>query len=322
MTPAALSAEAPRRLLRTWAARAPRRLLLPALGVLAGAAAAAVNLLQQLPAPVATVPPGYVALVNGKGILMSDFISQTQETTGASFEEATPAQRGGVLRDMIDEELMVQEALTLDLPETTTEVRAAMNAAVGVQVAQPLLSTPLTDEDLKAYYEAHRERFMTAGAMNITDLVLHVGGYENADQTVAQAEADAAEAAYQLRSGTDLQHVMDHFGFVDSGRSDGTDQPDFAAKLHLGERLYAVALTLGDGQVADPLVEADGVHVLIMQKRTPQQFADFDAVRTQIYTEIRDAQRRKATQAYLEHLRRDSRILLAPGQHETGPGSP
>jgi hypothetical protein len=211
---------------------------------------------------------------------------------------------------------MVQEGLTLDLPETTTEVRTAMSAAVGVQVAQPVLSLPLTDAGLKAYYEAHRDRYMTAGAMDVSDIVLHVGGYENADQSVAQAETDATEAAYQLRAGTELRHVMDHFGFVDSGRMDGTEQPEFAAKLHLGDKLYAIASALAEGQVSEPQVEIDGVHLLIMQKRTPQRFADFDAVRTQLYSEVRDAQRREATARYLEHLRRDAHILLAPGQHE------
>jgi hypothetical protein len=304
------------RTLRGWAQRMPRRLVLPALGWLAGSAAAAIALLQQLPEPVTAVPPGYVALVNGKGILMSDLIAQTQETTGESFEQATLAQRAAVLREMIDEELMVQEALILDLPETTTEVRSAMTAAVGVQVAQPVLAVPLSDAALKAYYEAHRDRFMTAGAMDVTDIVLHVGGYENADQSVPQAEADAAEAAYQLRAGAELRHVMDHFGFVESGRMDGTEQLDFAAKFHLGERLYGVAVTLAEGQVSEPLIERDGVHLLIMQKRTPQRFADFDSVRTQLYSEVRDRQRRQATERYLAHLRRDARIFLAPGQHQ------
>ena len=302
--------------LRAFAARLEPRLVLPALGVLVGFATAGFALLHRMPAPAQAVPPGYVALVNGKGILMSDLIAQTQDTTGDSFEQATPAQRAKVLHDMIDEELLVQEAVTLDLPESTTEVRTVMVSAVGTQVAQPVLSTPLTDNDLRAFYEAHKSQYSSSGAMNVTDLVLHVGGYENADQSVAQAETDATEAAYQLRSGADRRYVIDHFGLTNSGRMDGTDQLDFAAKLHLGDKLYGIARTLQEGQVSDPIVESDGVHLLIMDKRIPESFADFDTVRAKVYTDFRDAQRRQSDGEYLQHLRHAARIILAPGQHE------
>jgi hypothetical protein len=298
------------------AARLPRNLVLPALGTLIGFCMAALALLHRLPLPVETVPPGYVAVVNGRGILMSDFITQTMDTTGEPFESSTPEQRAKVLHDMVNEELLVQEALTLDLPETTTEVRDVLVSAVETQVAQPVLGMRVSDGELRAFYEAHKSEFTTSGAMGVTDIVLHVGGYENVDQSTAQAETDATEAAYQLRSGADLRYVMDHFGFVNSGRTDGSAEPDFAAKLHLGDKAYEIARTLTDGQVSDPLVEADGVHLLIMQQRIPERFADFDVVRSKVYAEYRDAQRRQADAQYLQHLRRVAHIVLAPGQSE------
>ena len=304
------------RLRRLLAAGPPRTLALCALGAALGLGLAAMTLLTRIAPPVASVPPGYVALVNGKGILMSDYMAQIMDAEGVSFEEATPAQRAKVLHDMIDEELLVQRALVLDLPETTTEVRDVMVAAVNTQVAQPVLALPVTDEQLKAYYDAHRGAFTSGGSMSVTDLVLHVGGYQNVDQSFAQAETDAAEAVYQLRAGADRRYVMDHFGFVVSDRADGSEQLDFAAKLHLGDRLYGVARTLEDGQVSDPVTEPDGVHVLVMDRRVPEHTADFDSVRSNVYADYRDAGRRRADEQNLQLLRRDARILIAPGQHE------
>ncbi len=191
-------------------------------------------LLRALPPAVDTVPPGYVAMVNGRGVLQSDFLAQVAEYTNGNYEDATPAQRARVLHDMIDEELLVQRAVTLDLPETTIEVRSVLVAGVNMQVAQPLLGKPASDEALRAFYNAHKDDFTTSGTMTVTDLVLHVGGYENANQNSAQAMADAIEAAYQLRSGADPNYVMDHFGLVNSGRMDGTEQLDNGAKQRLG----------------------------------------------------------------------------------------
>jgi len=302
-----------RRLLASASSRAP---LLCALGATAGLGLAGATLLRRIPPPVASVPPGYVALVNGKGILMSDYVAQLMEVDGVAFSEATPQQRAAVLHDMINEELLVQRAVVLDLPETTTEVRTVMVAAVNAQVSQPALAMPVTDAQLRQYYDSHRSAFMNGGSMDVTDLVLRVGGYENADQSFAQAETDAAEAAYQLRAGAERAHVIDHFGFVRDDNLPAGEQPDFAVKLHLGERLFAVAATLEDGQVSDPVSLPDGVHVLIMDRRVPEQGADFDAVRSNVYTEYRDELRRRAAEQNTLLLRREARILLAPGQRE------
>lgn len=305
------------RLLRSYLAPGSRRTLaLSALGALVGLAVAGAALLQRIPPTAETVPPGYVALVNGKGILMSDYLAETMEVEGVSFAEATPAQRSRVLHGMIDEEILVQRALVLDLPETTTEVRNVIVAAVNTQVAQPALAERVSDSQLKAYYDAHKAAFTSGGSMSITDLVLRVGGFEHADQTIAQAQADALEAAYQLRSGADRRYIVDHFGFESSGNTDGSEQQDLAVKLHLGDKLYNIARTMEDGQVSDPIADADAVHLLIMDKRTPPRTADFDSARAQVYADYRDNLRRRAEAQNLMLLRREAHILLAPGQHE------
>ncbi len=77
-----------------------------------------------------TFPPEDVALVNGRQILRSDFLTQTQVESGVTFEETTQAQRRKVLNEMIDEELLVQRGLEIDLAATDPDVRAAMVAGV------------------------------------------------------------------------------------------------------------------------------------------------------------------------------------------------
>ncbi len=305
-----------RKVLGALARRPERSLTLPASGVVLGLLLAAFGLFRPAARPITSVPPGYVALVNQKGILLSDFISQTESETGSPFADATPAERQRVLQEMIDEELLVQRGLVLDLPETTTEVRDIMASAVNAQVDAPLAAIPPTDAQLRAFYETHRAKYTTGGTMTLHDLVLHVGGYANADQTLAQAQTDAADAVYQLRSGASIDYVKEHFGFEDSGRVDQTEQLDFAAKLHLGAKLYDAASLLSDGQVSDPIVDADGVHVLVMDSRHPPTVADFSTARSQVYSDYRDAQNKRVRQENLATLRSEAQILIAPGQSD------
>jgi PPIC-type PPIASE domain len=296
--------------------RPQRTLYLPVLAVVAGLLVAAAGLFRPVPRLLTAVPPGYVALVNQKGILFSDFRSQVEMETGKSFADATLAERRRILREMINEELLVQRAVVLDLPETTNEVRTNMAIGVNTQVAAPVLAYEPTDAELRAFYEKSRQNYTAPGSMTLQDLVLHVGGYQNADQTLAQAQVDAAEAVYQLRAGASVDYVLEHFGFVRSGRAADGEELDFAAKLHLGDKLYQVATTLHDGEVSDPVVDWDGIHILIMQQHQFPKVADFHSVRDRVYLDFRNAASNRATEENLSLLRRQASILLAPGQSE------
>ncbi len=302
--------------LRAFLHRPQRTLVLPALAIAVGLVAAALGLFRAAPKPLLVVPSGYVALVNQKGLLFNDFRAQVELETSKLFADTTPAERSRVLREMINEELLVQRAVVLDLPETANEVRATMAVGVNGQVAAPVLAYEPTDAELRAFYEKTRQNYSTPGSMTLHDLVLGVGGFQNANQTMAQAQIDAAEAVYQLRSGASLQYVMAHYGFMPSGRSADGEELDFAAKLHLGAKLYAVAATMRDGEVSDPILDTDGVHIIVMQQHQFPKLADFTAVRDRVYLDYRTAESNRATSQNLRLLRSQASILLAPGQSE------
>ncbi len=296
--------------------RPQRTLYLPALAVVAGLLVAGVGLFRAAPRALMAVPPGYVALVNQKGILLSDFRAQVEMETGKTFADAAPQERTRILREMINEELLVQRAVVLDLPETTNEVRTNMAIGVNTQVAAPLLAYEPSDAELRAFYDKSRQNYTAPGSMTLQDLVLHVGGYQNANQTLTQAQADATEAVYQLRAGAAVDYVMEHFGFARSGRTADGEELDFAVKLHLGDKLYQVATTLHDGEISDPVSDWDGVHILIMQRHLFPKVADFSAVRDRVYLDFRTAASNRATEENLSLLRRQANILLAPGLTE------
>lgn len=285
------------------------------LGAVGGLALALGAIFHPAPKDMEVVPAGDVALVNGQPILMSDFIEETEKIVSGKFSEATPAQRAAALRGMVDQELMVQRALALNLPEQDNAVRDALGQSVNNEVIAGVLANPPTEDDLRNYYANHRAEYASKGAMNLTDLVLHVGGFENVDQSVNQALADAAQAVYELRSGSPMDQVQTHFGMMDASKGWG-DTLDFAAQIYLGPKLFGVAQTLSDGQVSEPVVDKGSVHVLIMHRRVAPVPADFDSVRNNVYTDYIQAEERKEEQANLKYLRSTAQILLAPGQSE------
>ena len=69
---------------------------------------------------------------------------------------------------MIDEELIVQRALTLDLPEQSTDVRKELvNTVTAIVFAQ----RPPTEADLMAYFNAHRAKALRVLKSRLLELV-------------------------------------------------------------------------------------------------------------------------------------------------------
>lgn len=187
------------------AAAARRSLLLPLAGLVVGLALAGWSVFTTRAAQAGAVPAHAVALVNQKLILASDFRTQVEVLHGVPFDQATPAQRAEVLQSMVDEELLVQRGLEANLPDSDPDVRAALVGAVENQIGLPLRAHEPGEQELRAYYDAHRASFTSANdASRVLD-------YDTARQRVslefkraALAKARADYLAF-LRSRAEVQ---------------------------------------------------------------------------------------------------------------------
>ena len=213
----------------------PRRsLLLYALGALIGLGLAGFALFTAKGTAVKTFPPEDVALVNGRHILRSDFMTQAQVEAGVSYAQTTEAQRAKVLKEMIDEELLVQRGLEVDLAASDPDVRVALVGGVNLQVDADVLAELPTDAQLRAYYDKHLDKYSSDGVMRVRDLVMPIGTGK-AEDAVARAQV----ASDALNKGAPIDGVMAQYALKDSGGIDQGDNFDFAVKAKLGDDVYA-----------------------------------------------------------------------------------
>lgn len=235
-----------------------RSLLLAAAGALIGLVLAGFGLFTAQGTRTAAVPPEDVALANGVPILRVDFIAQLRALDDVSLAQATPAQKHAVLADMIAEELAVQRGVELGMATDDTDTRSALVAAMRGQLATDVLASVPSNADLQRYYTAHRGQYASEGRMTLHWFVLPAG---------SAAQAGAAVAA--LRAGTPLDQVVATYGLRSTGKVDDGEEYYFAAALHLGPRLFAVARALRDGQIADPVATPEGISILVMTHNQP-----------------------------------------------------
>ena len=268
-------------------------------GALAGLLMAGYSLFTARGTSTLIVPPEDVALVNQQPISRSDFLLQLQTLYGVDLQHATAVQRRKVLDDMIREELFVQRGKELDVASTDPDVRAAMVNAVELEIAADAVTSQPTETQLRAYYDSHRARYASEGVMTLRDYVFPPGEAQAAAEAVAALRSGAATPALLAR-----RHASE-------SRKVADEEFYFAAKIHLGERLFDAARELPDGGVSAPIAGPDAIHVLYMVKNSKPMPFDFGAARDQVLTDYRNdaiAHLRIGDEAF---LRKRANVLIA-----------
>jgi parvulin-like peptidyl-prolyl isomerase len=292
-----------------------RSLTLLAIGALVGLAIAGYGLFTAQGTATRGMPAEAIATVNGRLILRTDFVTQVQTQFGVPFAESTEAQRQQVLDDMVAEELMVQRGLDADLASYDPEVRQALVNGVELQIFADVLARQPTEEQLQEYYEKHKERYVRDGIMQLRDLMIPTGA--GSQQSSEQALPLAAKAVDALRHGKPLEAVMSEFGMrdsrklLDSGHVDTGDVFDFSAKARLDPHVFAVAAQMSGGQTSDPVIAADGVHVVVMTKRDPPRQRPFEDVRNEVWTDLKKDAQDQVRKGNLKYLAGKADIRIA-----------
>jgi parvulin-like peptidyl-prolyl isomerase len=295
-----------------------RSMILLALGALLGLAIAGYGLFTAKGTRSRSVPPEDLALVNNRPILRSDFMTQVQTEFATPFAESTPEQRAKVLKDMVAEELQVQRGLEIDLPSFDPDVRTALVAGVQLEISADVMAQQPTDQELRAYYEAHKDRYVGEGVLRMRDLVPKSG----AAATAAQAMPSTQQAVTALRAGMPVEQAMQRYRLEDSGalmaagRVDTGEIFEFAARAKLAREIYAIVATLQSGQISEPIRQSDGVHVVVMLEHRMPVREDYATAADQVWTDYKNEAQARVREANVRYLRSRADILLSPEARE------
>jgi hypothetical protein len=302
-----------------------RSMVLLALGALLGLAIAGYGLFTAKGTRSRSVPPEDLALVNNRPILRSDFMTQVQTEFATPFAESTPEQRAKVLEDMVAEELQVQRGLEIDLPSFDPDVRTALVAGVQLEISADVMAQQPTDQELRAYYEAHKDHYVGEGVLRMRDLVAKSGAAAKAGQAMAnaqQAMARTQQAVTALRAGLPVEQAMQRYRLEDSGalmaagHVDSGEIFEFAARAKLAREIYASVATLQSGQISEPIRQSDGVHVVVMLEHRMPVREDYGTAADQVWTDYKNEAHARVREANVRYLRSRADILLSPEARE------
>jgi len=276
---------------------ATRSFVLLGIGLILGLGIAGFGLFTATGTSTLIVAPEDVASVNQRSISRIDFNAQLQALYDVTPGEATPEQRRKVLDDMIREELFVQRGLELDLAGFDPSLRTALVAAVEQQIAADAMTRVPTTSDLQTYYTKHQAEYLSEGRLTAVDLI-------------ADSPEHANAAVQVLRAGQPWTTVMARPGMRNSGKM-RDEEFYFAAKIHLGESLFAAAAALNNGEVSAPIVQPDGLHVLVVVRNIKPAAVPFESARERVLSDWRRDNSARLLRGDEAFLRKRASILIA-----------
>lgn len=265
-----------------------RRPVLPALLLLAIVGLAACD--QAESPPVSASDADALVTVNGVPITQSDLFAY------AGFDAAPPGVASGVLEELINLELLRQEALRQKI-EQEPEIRLILrnletNLLASQVIEREVAGMSVSEAQIRAEYEAQ------VGALGTTEY--------RASHILVETEARAADLIARLDAGADFAELAIAHS-LDTSAQRGGDLGWFVPQQMVPEFATAAAALAPGAYTKEPVRSPFGVHVIRLQETRAIETPPLDEVRGQ----IEEILQTRALQAYVGGLREKAQIRFA-----------
>lgn len=323
---------------------------LASLIVLAGAAAPALQ--------AAKIVDRIIARVNNEIITQRMYEQEkvklrqqlAQDYSGPELEVQFRDQSKNLLRDLIDQALMVQKAQDLDINVETDVVKRLdeirkqsnldnledlqkevekqgmlwedfkdqirrnllMREVIGREVGSRIA---LSREDLKKYYEEHKKEFESPGLLHFAEILVSTEKYKP-----DEAKKRADEALAELKAGARFADVVKKYS--DGPAADQGGDIGFQKSGTVPPSIAAATEKLDVNEYTEPIETKSGYLILKLLDRFSPGIPKFEEVEQRVEESLYNQKMQPKLREYLVQLRKESFIFLAPGFLDSGAEHP
>ena len=253
--------------------------------VLLGAVLFAVDVVRDK-SPVAPAASAPIA-IDRRIALPADKSAMTESARRRLGRVPTRAEVDAEIDRWIDEEILFREALARGLERDDPMIRERIASRMSYVLAESAVVPEPTDVQLRAWFDAHRDRYSVPERIDFTHVFVAGGDTKRAD-----------ELAAQLAAGTSPDTLGDLFS---------------GGRKYRGRKLADLAEAFGpqfvDGLAVQPpnswvrRTSRHGIHLVRIDRVDAAREADFEPARLEVRREWIEEQRRIASEAAFRQLR-------------------
>jgi peptidyl-prolyl cis-trans isomerase SurA len=300
-----------------------------------------------------------VARVNNQVITLSDYqrgaaglpqevAQDCQNCSQLQIQSEVADRQKNLLRDMIDQQLLIERAKDMDVSVETDlvkrldDVRKQNNLTsleelekaveqqgivwedYKTQIRNSLLTQEVihrevggrmnigTDE-VKKYYEAHKQEFVRPEQVALAELFLSTDGKSPEEISAVKTRAD--DLHNRLVKGEDFDVLVKRYSEGSTAQQNG-DLGEFQ-RGQLSKQLEDAVFAMEKGQFTDVIQTKTGFEILKVLDHNQAGMQPLDKVEGEITNILYRQKMDPAMRAYLAQLREESYVLVKPGYTDT-----
>lgn len=272
--------------------------------------------------------------------------------TGQRLQDAIKAETPNLLRNKIDNLLLIQKGKELDLkvdadvnkfladlqrqnnvadPEKFQELvrketgksyeefkaDAKNNFYVQRVVSEEVMhKIQFKTEEVRAYYDAHLDEFQREERVFLREIAVSIEGKQGDPTALAAAQKKAKDLVDKARRGERFNELAQANSDSQTAKDGGALDP--YKKSDLAPAILAAVWDKERGYVTDPINIGNALEILRVEDHHKAGLADFDEVEGEIQNRVLGARQQAALRAYLTKLRDISFLEIKPGFEDTG----
>ena len=203
------------------------------------------------------------------------------------------------------QEALKQEGLTMADLRRNLERQMLVSQVQRVEI---LDKVSITDEEAKAFYEAHRQEFTAPAELTLREILLEVKGNDRGinvaeDDTVREQAGDIRK---RLLGGEPFPRLAGEFSVAASKANGGLIGPLKSEELAPALRDLLAKMQVGD--ITEPIRTQRGYQILKLESRTEAKLRSFEEARGDIGNRIGEQKLRGEREKYLDRLRGQATI--------------
>ncbi|MEW5977556.1 MAG: peptidylprolyl isomerase [Acidobacteriota bacterium] len=268
---------------------------------------------------------------------------------GADLDQAFSAQEKDLLKNMIDEQLLVQKAADLGITADTEVIKYLdrlrtefkldslealdkmmlqqgidpvdfKNSVKNQSLRQQVLGREvfsrlqISTEEINRYYEEHKQDFDRPEEVRIREILISTEGKEPSE--LPPLEKKAQEVLDKARSGEKFEELAQKYSDGSTAKEGG--DLGFFPRGNLLKEIETAAFSLRRGQVSDIIRTKFGFMIIKVEEKHEAGIQRVETVTNEIRDRLFDTKAQPAIKEYLAKLRKQSYIHIKTGYVDSG----
>jgi peptidyl-prolyl cis-trans isomerase SurA len=284
-------------------------------------------------------------LAHARQSLDSEVRDECRNCTPSQLQEASAAKEKNLLRDLIDQSLLVQRAKDAGINVDSEVIKrldairqqyklASMEALEAevtktgqdfeefkTQIRDQLLTQELirkevgsriiiSHEDVVKYYNDHKSEFVRPEMVVLREIFVSTDGKPAADIPALRKKAEGLRDRV-VKNGDDFGDMAKHYS--DSSTAAQSGELGSFERSRLAPDIAAKVFTLNHGQMTDVIETKTGFEILQVAERYEAGEQPLEKVEPEISNRLYEVKMEPGLRTYLTTLRGDSYIQIKPG---------